>query len=292
MSKLVAVPSDALPDGACGLITFWRLGGSVDVATLGRAWRHVGLTEEWLPAGQTPATALKRTLDAHVRAAGSRLLVRPVTAGQEWHVVRERVSANGSNEKALDYETVFTAKLTAIGGLRLTGSALEQAHVREDFDFSLTRVSDRDLSGWLPRVVERLDAAPLRPSGGVYFVPPAHVPTWDAVRAVLDSLSRGKCAIERIPAMRSADAARAILAGLVDDARAQIGAIVGDLERAEITARGADAKREQLTALGAKIQRYEALLGEVAAGFGEAAAEGEMALAQAYARAAAREEAA
>jgi hypothetical protein len=293
-SPLVAVPSDALPDGTCGLITFWRLGGSVAIDALAAAWRAADLPDTWLPSGQTPATALKRTLDHHVKATGRRYLVRPVVPGQEWHVVEERVlvGADIEEDRSLSYDTVFTARLTAIGGLRLTGNGLYAGHVREDFEFTLARLSDRDLSSWLPRLVDRLDAVPLRPSGGVYFVPPSNVCTWDAVRQLLSAASGGRCAIERIPAMRSADSARAILTGLVDEARAQIAAIVEDLSRAEITHRGIDTRREQLAALSAKIQRYEALMGEVAAGFGEAAMEGEAALLQAYARAAREEDAA
>lgn len=286
MSDLVALPADALPEGACGLITFWRLGGGpVVAADLEVAWAEAGLPVEWLPPAVTPGAALKRALDAETQAASylaGKCLIRPVDPGREWHVVVETVSASGE-ERDLDHSTVFKARLTPAGALKLTGDPELQRRVRASFALALEQLTERDLSSWLPRVVDRLDAAHLRPAGGVYFVPPAHVPTWDRVRGALGKVSHAS--IERIPAMRGADAAQAILRGLVDDARAQVAAAVEDLSRSEVTRRAADARKAELSALSAKVQRYEELLGAVASGFQDVLDGAEEALMQAYARA-------
>lgn len=285
---IVALPADALPEGACGLITFWRLSGGIEADALREAWTGAGLDETWLPPELTPATALKRALDEidfrTSKSDDARYLVRPVEAGAERHVVRERaVLADGATgDKDLEHETVFRAKLTSAGALRLTGASHLSLAVRGAFNAALFTLAERDLSGWLPRIVARLDAVPLRTGGGIYFVPPAHVPTWQRVRGVLAAVS--ECSVEWIPAMRGPDAARAILANVVEDAKTRIAAIVEDLERENLSLRGAESHKAELDDLAARVARYETLLGDVAAGFKEVLEDGELAVASAHAR--------
>jgi hypothetical protein len=116
-----------------------------------------------------------------------------------------------------------------------------------------------DISEWLITVAMReCKAVSLRESGGIYFIPKDFVPLWETCTAALQAVSEHTCF--SLPAMRSEDAARALMASVrleTDTALKQF----EDYLSGKVSTKGLNACERDLTAALAKVELYCDLLG-------------------------------
>lgn len=267
----------ALPEGAkaAGAIVFWNMSGTTDASLLAQAWRDFGLPEDWLLELPTPEVALRRA----VREQGEKhRLVRSLKNGG-WAIVREKQS-----DDDLDYGTEMKVSLSATGQLKFVGGGEgTQDEVRAAFRTHLDNLSREDIGGWLADLVPKLDAVSMRGSGGVYFIPPASVPRWEAIKDAVSEASNTK--LYEVPALQAKAAVEAILDAITAEAQEAADAVLAEIQvnaaetamvesnglgksadgaqaAAVLGSRALENRARQLEAVRLKVERYEQLLGQ------------------------------
>lgn len=245
---------------------WWRLAGSMDLAALAAKWSAANLQEDWLPTAVTPATALRRAVN---ELKGERRLVRPLKVADGaagWAVVQEV-------QASIDlHHTVELRVTTDLVGRPICNPKdhPDASRIKQAFNVYLECIEAADVGHWLCRIIERIDATPLRESGGVYFVPRTSLPTWRRIVGCLREVSAH--VVSSVPAVRGEDAVAAFIDAAVQEARNTCAAIMRELRESEAVSDGASdghilGERAIQTRLGrldeaqAKLWRYEELLG-------------------------------
>lgn len=258
----------AVPEGTkcAGLQTFWTLTGTIDYDRLAAAWLAAGLDEALLPTPPTPRRALKRALK---HEASKRRLVRPLAESAGYAIVNE-----DATDDTTSYEVRATAKLNPVGRPVIESSVFPadglQAEVEHHYDEALAALSTADVSGWLCNLAEGLRAVSLRPTGGIYFVPAAHVEEWLRYREVVVGVSGST--IERVPMMAVESVFDAIMHAVQED----LGRVAETLERklteaqaGEIGPRAVATQVREAHEAEAKLAQYEELMGRNLVGLRE-----------------------
>ncbi len=252
-SKFVAV-SD-LGSSHAGAIVWWRLAGALRADDLAWSWAQAALPEKWLPGATTPRAALGIAVR---EITGPRRLARPLGEGAGYVIVDESPDhANG----LLQHRPVGVVRVEE-GRIIVSGEAATESmrRVLEDaYDAAMASLAQGAVGGWLASLVGKLHGVPLRDTGGVYFVPRAHVETLSAIAGALRAASAH--VVHTVPALRSEEAVAAILAAVQDDATSAALALEEKIAAGELGARGLRTVQAHVAELREKVSTYEALLG-------------------------------
>lgn len=247
----------AIPDAdqhLAGSMVFWSLSGKVDIAKLLEEWRARDLDESWLPELPTPEKAIRRAVKAQ---RAPRRLIRPLGRRSGWCIVDEEVVDGGDD---LAHTTELRVKLNAIRQVEcLPEEGRMQDEIRARYWTVLNELSSSDVSSWLIRMVHKVMAVNLRPkTGGFYFVPQEKVELWKTIASALEASSA--CEVQGIPAMRAADAVRAVLSGINAETRGIVERMNEDIPK--LGKRGLENRLEECEDVETKVKFYEGFLGQ------------------------------
>lgn len=205
---VVAVTDDAVKSP--GALVWWRLGGTILYSALMEAWQAAGLEESLLGDACGPRKALRRAVDS--QREKHRLRRRLPSGG--WAIIAERADAERND---LNFRTEAKVSLDELGRLDIEPADHPLANeIRAEYDAALERVTAEDVSSLLCDLIAFCGGVSLREGGGLYFVAPRRLPEWEVMVRVLRSVSGHL--IYSAPAMRSADVAAAVLAGMEEEA--------------------------------------------------------------------------
>lgn len=254
-SELVVLPELA----ECGLISYWRLSGSISLELLAQAWKKLSLDSKLLPKPPGDEVALGRAVRDQ---ASKRRLVRPLSKHGAWAIVDETVVGD-----QLDYTTILGIVYTE-NGPRYDRYALDAqsggiaAIVAADYARHRSELSPVDISSWLIKLAGSNNAVTLRDTGGIYFVPRTNVPFWRSVVSAVESVSSHR--VFKIPAMKNSEAIDAITEAVTAEATRLVATMEEELQQTGDDALGDRAlvtRANACRALLAKVQSYEELLG-------------------------------
>lgn len=241
---------------ACGGVVYWTLSGGVSAVALAQAWAAEGLDAKNLPEQAPPEKALRIAVDSLRDRAH---LVRRLPDGSGFALIAE----HEVDAKAADYKTTLRAYIDVDGSIMIDPSGHPSAErVLDAYDAARADVSANDISALLIATCRQLNAVSLRTMGGIYFVPAVHMPTFERVVRAVESCSANR--VWRLPAMRSEDAARAVLAAISEEAEGEAARMEEELSRDGDDAMGARAintRGVRVAALRSKVGEYEELLG-------------------------------
>lgn len=242
-----------------------------------------GAITYWRGLADAPANAFNETLDEHglaehhismpsVRAAMHRALsdftgpTRFVRVGRggdrNVYLVDQEKGDSGKPE--------FVVHIRAEIGARGLPEFFEVDDAGEEFvsatcsridkrfwDY-FTNVQPSDISGWLIQQARLCDAVPLRPAGGVYFVPRAQLDLW---RRRVDALAKMDCAVDLIPALKTDEAVNAIMEAFINECTSFTETLTTELTEGNLGEVALQNRGEAANALLEKLARYEELLG-------------------------------
>lgn len=241
---------------AAGGLVYWRLAGGLDPAALLEPWEDVGLDPALLPKTPAPATALARALKEQT---SKHVLLRPLAtkggAHAGWALVDETML-----DEDLSHAVSLAAKLDAAGRPAFSDASDPRcAKIVAAYEKHLERCSSEDVGAWLVKLMGRLEAVSMRDQGGIYYLPPWRLPTWNTAAKVIAAMTSSKLFV--IPALRSADAVNAILDAVSQEAEAEAAILERDLEDEKLRARALETRGERAMKVEKKLDRYEAFLG-------------------------------
>jgi len=250
--NLIVTPESAQ---TAGTITYWRLAGQINATRLATAWAERQLNKDMLPGLPGRAVALGRAVKME---AAPRILVRPLKAESTWGIVAES-AANESISHSLLYVVGFDGTNPTFTREALSPTEYEATvmRIRANFDRQQGELAPQDISAWMVRLAKKLNAVPLRDTGGIYFIPRKEADLWRHVSSAIESVSAHM--VFQIPAMRNDEAIRAITDAITQEADAAVNAIMEELTT--LGDRALKTRREACDALLVKIAEYDALLG-------------------------------
>ena len=249
-AKVVLVLDDSISADVAGAVVWTEHAGMCSREALALALTAEGVAQ-LAPDLVTPEQAFE-----HARGAcrAKHVLVRRCSDRETFVLVREGAPAPDE----LEYDSALKVKLSPLGFLVFNNSTdpLVQT-LRDEFDAALELADTHAIGSWLCKVLGRLGAIPMRPTGGFYFVDRTALGTWHAiVRAV--NAAATQYGFGEICAVRT-DAAtvRSICASIERD-------VGEELERIEdhvADGKALDTQRDRAFALRERIKRYETVLG-------------------------------
>ena len=252
-NQYVAVTSTS--NDRAGATTWWRLSGEVLRADLVKALNDAGLTDlaDTVPCPE-PETALRRAVS---ELRGKRRLIRPIRRGV-WAVIEEEVDM--TKDKLKHWEGPV-ARLDKIGRAQLDNATPEEAElVTKQYAHHLQVLTTEDVSAWLSHRVQAASAVAMRGGGGVYYVPPAQMPLWRAIKNALASCAGGH-RIHTLPTMEiTSDGAEAILDALSTEVETACARIHKQCEEG-LGVRALEYRTTFGQGLLNKVTEYESLMG-------------------------------
>lgn len=259
-AQVIAIDADGeIEKRACGRIVMWSLQGDVGVETLKTALKTAG-SPAIPPEEPSALVALHRAVDATARILGH-LDVHHKGRG-EWAIVSKPSETEAPDgQKSLVYPIACTAKVVREKGgaetLTIDGQGADQ--IRAAYEAAKHTLAPADVGTWLCDKLAALRALRLRDSGGVYFLPQQSVRSWTRVTQALAACSKHR--LHTIPAMKSADAAEAILASLAELTREACDKISADIADGTLGEKALANRDAETRALLARVELYEGLLG-------------------------------
>lgn len=250
-AQVIAIRDDMAASAEVGSIVWWSLRGDVNRDQLQAALRLAGSSVD-APPEVSQVVALSRAMAAaaklfsaetHQRKRGSWLLVH--------HPIEDGLA------KRLTYDVRAEAELRS-GVLEIAAAYPDETTVREAYAAARANLSVIDMGGWYCDQLTRLGAIPLRERGGFYFLPRAGQVEWERIVSAVHSSSEHR--IERMPAMRSADAVDAIIRALTADTAGECTKLQEALDNG-VGSRALAARERDAANLLVKVASYEAMLG-------------------------------
>jgi len=136
---------------------------------------------------------------------------------------------------------------------------MEYDRVIAEYNLQRASLNVVDISGWLVKLSNQMDAVPLRDRGGIYFIPAANVENFRKVKAALAAVSGN--VVYEIPAMHSAETVTSIVDAVARDAGAFIDDVEGELN-GDMGVRAAKNRVDEVQEMLKKVRRYEGVLGQ------------------------------
>jgi hypothetical protein len=250
-ANVVAVSSEMVQQP--GGIIWWRKAGAIPYEKFVAAWTAAGFDEKLLGKSCGPEKALRRAVDAQKEKGRIR---RKAPQGG-WLIKASKLDMARNDE---DLITELKVHLDDLGRLHCEPPDHRcAAEIQASFDAALSVITAEDMTDLLTGLVEHLGGVTMREGGGVYFIPPASMPTWTQMVAVIQGISAHR--IYKADAMRLNDIMDAILAGMQDEVLQATKRMEKDLAEERCGSRGLRNRAQECERIEEKIGGYEKLLG-------------------------------
>jgi hypothetical protein len=239
-----------------GALIFWSLAEWTDRALLQAGLARVGMAG-YVPDPRQPCAALREALDEVL--GGPRVLVRPLKKRDGFTVVREE-----RGESANTYKQELVARVAANGSgptLRFDPTDERAEPVRTAFENQLGLLHAGQVSTMLVAIAEGLSSTCLRPSGGLYWLPPHRLDEFQQAASAVEAAGQGKpSAVYILRHPMDADAIRAIHDAIVNEVQSESKRLHDEVVKGELGSRALKTRRDQAAALKSKVALYEEVL--------------------------------
>jgi hypothetical protein len=244
----------------CGAIVMWSLEGPTKFEALSGAWGTAGLDADDCPSQPSASATLRSVMNTFAKRSR---IVRPVNG--QFALVEEVVIDQSADIAAggepLAHQTLALAKINADDSVSVTArDPLLAADISEEYEKARDYLGVTEFSMWLTTFIQgRMGAVPLRPRGGVYFVPRSGLDVLEKLATVFEATTNHK--LYRINALRSEEAVEAILDAVVREANEVVDDVTDEANSGKLTKRSGKSRKEKLLKMTEKLEQYETLLG-------------------------------
>lgn len=239
-----------------GVVTFWSAG----------SFYHRQVLDEGLTAlGLGDLVPNHSTNDANLRYSLNRIfdntsfMIRPNKGG--FNIIEEK---KGEKDEPNQFVHRFTFWLDGPEHNQLMMSPLDRGkgmEVTEKYGEFCTYVTQHAVTRSLVAVIGKLQGIPLRPTGGVYWLPADAIPLWEQVGQVVEKApAYGGANIYQIKHAFDEQAVRAVRDALVEDATAQAARIEKEIMDETLGAKALENRRAEANDIITKLTYYERML--------------------------------
>ena len=243
-------------DAVGGVITFWSLTDFSSREAVIQGFGRADLAQ-FVPEEQEAVTILK---DALTEVMGGRsTLIRPLAKRSGWAVVGE---ARGQEKN--DYQHLARAEVTANGSVLVVPTSsdwtAEQTNaVYAEFAKYRGMVPAQRLASSLVNIAYSLGGIRLRPTGGIYFIPPGKVDRWKEAAAAVEAA--GKNSLYLLSQELNPDTVRAVRDALQTEVEAASKRLHEEILSGDLGERALATRVAEVGELRTKVESYEQILG-------------------------------
>jgi hypothetical protein len=241
-----------------GAITYWKLGGITDPDILASEFGKLGLSD-FAPARRTWLQSLKSALSDLKNA---KQMIRPLKDKERdgYTIVNED---KGSHVN--DYDCSASVAIDDNGWINVHTGSLDHSELKKQTAYYKGLLAGRAVTDTLVALVAKCDGIPLRPNGGVYFIPQSGLDLWRGVSAAITAAaSTNEITVAELEI--NADTVRDIRNALQEE----IDALAAETEQIAIEAQAGErlvANRiNKVSEAIERIERYEGFLNETLTG--------------------------
>lgn len=241
-----------------GGVVFWSLGGATDFQKLLDGMTDAGF-QQCAPDRVTIPEACKAGLtDLY---GEKRTLIRPLPNGNGYAVVDETAGIG----KALDHAIRIVAKWPMTGtasvqNMQINGPWGESQKIIDAIDKQLDVLPHNKVSSGLVAVVRALGGVPLKPAGGVYWLPPRALAAWHAVGHAVEAAGPGNL-VQTMSVLLDDAGIRAAVEAIRTDIGTEIAALQEQAALGGDNKRSVRVRQEKAERLLDRVKDYEQILG-------------------------------
>jgi hypothetical protein len=202
-----------------GAMTYWTMSGDVDAAALKAEWVARNLPESMLVEPPSAQVAMTRALRA---LEDDSLKIESADDSDE-----SALMVKGKDERGLPkWTAIATWRLNKAGRPEQVFAADDDCkaidgNVQTIFNAELERISTTDVASWLKRLaVFALHGVVMRESGGIYFIPPAALPTWQAIKSAVEAATQHK--VYCVSMLKADGAVEAIMSAIMAETKQEL----------------------------------------------------------------------
>lgn len=242
-----------------GAVVFWSASATSDRAQIVAGFESLGIGH-LAPEPKTPLAALRDALGHTFHGNG--YLVQPLKNkkenGYEVLEVERGITAN-------DYRQILSGRVVEHAGCVKVALHPPSPTVLNAYQASLDYVTAGAVGKALVAVVDYLQGVPLRPSGGVYWIPERAIETWGKVAAAIESaaVKDTESNVYVMSNVMTADTIRAVRDAISLDVKTQVKTIHEEITAGDIGRFALASRENRLTKLRGRISEYESILGEI-----------------------------
>lgn len=240
---------------------FWSISCSVNRARLEEELRPLNLAR-FTPNERTHSAALKAAIETSY-ASGPDTKVIP----------RKKQSENGfelleidRREEGNKYQPVASARVSEGGIVHVTSGAdrMDDEKLQLEFNLAKSTIAGSAVGHSLCEILDEMRATRLRPSGGVYFIPPSQVDKWLQVRTAIERSAEeaGKCQLFFMQAQMDDETLKAICFSIREEILAEAAAINAELSGGELGDKAVENRKLKANRLTGKVKLYATIVGE------------------------------
>lgn len=244
-----------------GGVVFWSLSGGTDWQKLFDGCTAAGFQKECADRISFSEAAKAALVDLY---QNKRVLVRPLPNSTGYAVVDETSSAL----KTLEYNARIVCRWPISGKpgqttMTVTGLAVdaqEDAIIRQAIDNQMDVAPHSKVASTLVEIIKTLGGVPLKPNGGVYWIPERAMVRWADAVAAIEKAGPGNQVFTARTAMDD-DAIRAVVSAIRADIGTEVQALAEQAQNGGDNKRSLASRQSKAEALLARVTDYEQLLG-------------------------------
>ena len=248
-----------------GVTVWWSLSDGTNVNLLREGFEAIKKSH-LIPEVSENSQALRRALKTHFR--GRDVLIRPIRGVCGFAVVREDDSG-----KEMEYEEELRIMVTNLTGghfsqfsenMRNQFASNPQEHplrdaIKESYLFEKNLIPAASLGKILVQACRELNGIPLRPRGGMYWIPKSSIEDWEKIVAVVESANRGNTTW-KMRTSTDAESIQAICDSLIIQVENQLDNLEEELEHGSLGKRALETREREAKALDDLCKTYEGIL--------------------------------
>lgn len=244
-----------------GAVVFWTLGeyssrlkieaGLQGISLMGGAWDKLS------PGERTPSACLR---DA-VGKSYPKHHITHLAKRDGWAVMEE---SRSSDDVAASTIASFRVDEATHQIQMLRGFNYQKLmEIQSEYQAQRLLLKPAQVGNSLVRMLFRLNATTIRPTGGIYWLPNDSLPAWAEISKVIESAGvGGKNSMYRITHQFDADAIRAVRDAILAEVQYETDLLIEEIDSGTLGERALQSKAKAAEVLHVKIKEYENILGE------------------------------
>ena len=247
-----------------GVIVWWSLTDGTNVNLLREGFEDLDLGH-LVPEVSENSQALKRSLRTHF--PGRDKLIRPIRGACGFAVVQEDDSG-----KEMEYDEVLRVVVANISNAvpdaaehvrhQVVTNPLDhpfRSAIHESYLFEKELIPAASLGKVLVQACREISGIPLRPRGGMYWIPKASVESWDKIVAVVENANRGN-KTWKMKTSTDPESIQAVCDSLMIQVENQLATMEEELQGGELGKRALETREQAAKNLDSLCKTYEGIL--------------------------------
>ena len=241
-----------------GTTVFWSLVDGTSISELREGFETLG-RGDLLPETQNDSQALRRALSKNFPSKSK--IVRPLSGVTGFAIVDEQETINSAGVRKLVHQEELRIALSGTTMISNPPDHVRLDAIKADYLYEKQRVTATKLGGILIKACNQLSGIPLRPRGGMYWIPNSKTAEWEQIVSVVET-ANPKNTVYKMKTTTDGETVDAVCDSLITEVEKQLDTLSESLLSEDLGKRALNTKRNTATDLKDLVTEYEGILGK------------------------------